>query len=101
MSTSQVNISRLKQASSEMEKIYTSLVQNEHLLADIMEVVKTEWQGEAATVYLNAYKQNAPELSNMSKLVQNTSQTLAQIATSYSKQESSVADLIRSTLPKG
>ncbi len=100
MATSSVNVAKLQQASAEFDNIYTKLVQNENKLADIMGTLPSVWKGEAANTYINAYKKNAPELSNMAKLIKGTSTTLSQVATSYNKQESSVADAIRSMLPK-
>ncbi len=101
MAISSVDVNRLKQVSTEMENLYTQLAQNERTMSETMEQVKKAWQGDAATTFINAYTQNAPEFANMSKLIQNAATTLQQIATNYNKQETSAADIVRSGLAKG
>ncbi len=98
---SNVNIPRLKQASTEMEKISTLLYNNERRLAETMTELAGVWHGEAANSYLRAFEQNLPEFQKMSKLLRTTSETLKNIALSYDKQESMVSDMIKSKLAKG
>ncbi len=101
MAATTVDINRLNQAGKELEQIHTLLVQNEKELAQLMEHVKAIWQSDAASTFINAYTKSAPELANMSKLVQSTALTLSTIAVGYNKQETSAAEAVRSMLPKG
>ncbi len=101
MAATTVDINRLSQVGKELEKTHALLVQNEKELADLMEHVKTIWQSDAASTFINAYAKSAPELANMSKLIGSTAQALSTIAVGYNKQETSAADAVRNMLPKG
>ncbi len=100
MSTS-VNMGQIKMIASEFEKISAQLYQNEKKLSELMSELSTVWTGEAASSYLRAYQDTLPELQQMTKLMSNTGQTLNTIAANYGKSESSVNDMIKSTLTKG
>lgn len=101
MATSTVELQKMKSAAAELEKIYTSMQTQLKKLGENVSSLKGIWSGEASTVYINGYQQNAAEINNLAQAIKSAATALTSIAANYQKADSNAAEIIKQKLAKG
>jgi len=101
MAQSTVDLQKMKSVSSELDKIYTTLTNNQKKLNELVTSLMKVWKGEGATAYNAAYQSSTQEFTQLAEAVRSCSASLATIATTYGKADSAAAEAIKSKMAKG
>ena len=101
MAKSTVDMQKMKNAASELEKIYTSMTTTKKKLDEVINSLPKMWKGEGATAYQQAYNQNSPNFVQLAEAIKGASTTLNTITTTYGKADAAAAEAIKSKMAKG
>ncbi len=100
MASTTANLQKMKQSATELENISASLASNYSKLSEVMENLRTKWQGDAATKYIQSFNSYSPELERIAVVIDQAATNLRTVDTAYTKAETSAADAINSLLKK-
>ena len=101
MAQSTVDMQKMKTASAELEKIYTSMQAQLKKLGENISSLRGLWTGEAASTYINAYQQNSQDIQNLATAIRSASVTLNTISTTYTKADAQAAEIIKQKMARG
>ena len=101
MSRSTVDLNKMKNASTELDRIYTTMTGNKKKLDELIGALSKIWTGEGAGAYLRAYSENSNDFSLMAEAIKGCSSTLSTTAATYNKADLAAADAIKSKMAKG
>ncbi len=101
MAASTVDLQKMKNVSSELSNIYTTMTNNKKKLDELMARLPKVWQGEGASAYQNAYAHNAQNFVLLAEAIRSCSQTLSAVSTTYSKADMAAAEAIKAKMAKG
>ncbi|MCL2699920.1 MAG: WXG100 family type VII secretion target [Defluviitaleaceae bacterium] len=101
MAQSTVNLQKMKNVASELDKIYTTMTNNKKKLDETVASLAKVWQGEGAQAYQKAYQANAQDFALLAEAIRSCSATLTASASSYSKADAAAADAIKAKMAKG
>lgn len=95
MAQSTVDIQKMKNAASELDKIYSSIQNQLKKMEETVTSLKGMWKGEAAGSYLNTYSQHSQNFQNLANSMKSCSTTLVAIAGTYGKADAAAAEVIK------
>jgi WXG100 family type VII secretion target len=98
MAQSTVDIQKMKTVAGELDKIYANMMNQLKKMDEAMGNLEKLWKGEGAEAYQNAYRQNTQNFLQLAESINNCSQTLTSIATSYNKADNAAAEAIKSKM---
>ena len=101
MAKSTVNIQKMKSVSSELDKIYSTMVNNKKKLDELMGQLPKLWVGEGSQAYQKAYQSNSRDFALLAEAIRNCSATLTSSVNSYGKADMAAADAIKAKMAKG
>ena len=101
MAQSTVNIQRMKNASSELDKTFGIMTNNKKKLDELIGSLSKVWSGAGAGAYLSAYSQNSSDFAMLAEAIRGCSATLSTITNTYGKADAAAADAIKSKMAKG
>jgi uncharacterized protein YukE len=101
MAKSTVNIQKMKNVASELEKIYTAMTNNKKKLDELMGALPKIWAGEGAQAYIRAYAENAKDFMLLAEAIRSCSATITSASNSYGKADTAAADAIKAKMAKG
>jgi WXG100 family type VII secretion target len=88
----------MKSVSGELDKIYSNMMNQINKLDEAMSNLERLWKGEGAAAYQAAYRQNTQNFLQLCESINQCSQTLTGIATSYGKADNAAAEAIKSKM---
>ena len=101
MAQSTVNIQKMKQVATELDKIYAAMTNNKKKLDELVGALPKVWSGEGAQAYVRAYSQNANDFSLLAESIRSCSATLTTITNTYGKADMAASEAIKSKMAKG
>ena len=101
MAVSTIDMQKIKVASAELEKIYASMQTQLKKLEENITTIKGQWTGDAATTYVNAYRQNSADIQALATAIKSAGVTLSTIAISYTKADSQASEIIKQKMARG
>jgi len=101
MAQSTVNLQKMKNVASELDKIYATMTNNKKKLDELMGQLPKIWTGEGAQAYQRAYQENARDFTLLAEAIKNCSSTLTVSVGSYGKADTAAAEAIKAKMAKG
>lgn len=101
MAQSTVNLQKMKNVASELDKNYTMMTNNKKKLDEIIGQLQKIWQGEGSQAYQKAYAENARDFMLLAEAIKNCSATLTASANTYGKADMAAAEAIKAKMAKG
>ncbi len=101
MAQSTVDLQKMKTAASELERIYSSMQTQIKKLDENVQTLKGLWTGEAASAYLQAYRQNQTDIQNLAAAIKAASTTLTTVTATYGKADNQAAEIIKQKMARG
>lgn len=101
MAQSTVDLQKMRNVSSELDKIYAGMMNQLKKLDENAGNLAKAWKGEAAQSYQKAYLANTQNFLQLAEAINSCAQTLGSIAVSYNKADQAAADAIKAKMAKG